>query len=291
MPSDEYIVNAIPADFNNDGYLDIALVITKLSSAGTEDSSFLLLGLGNGTTVSATGRQRMPIGLPQPFVADLSASLLPTLIGYRSGVDQLVSFTFNSDFSAPPKDSFDFITKPLLLDSKGPEVCRLAHPHSSAFVDLNGDCLADLFFFCQDEKTRKLFIQIWTANLVLDYAVQHSLESGDHYTFAHQYDLPPGAGQVSFSDMNADGTIDMVFAACPLGPSSCALHVLYNIQIPTCTEEKGPGLCRDARNLCTADSAFSFDFSSDQVFLSLTDIVKLAFYTHHRTIIVTSWQK
>ena len=83
LPLDEFIVNAIPADFNNDGYLDIALVISKLSSAGEDGSAFLLVGLGNGTSVAATGRLRMPIGLPQPFVADLSASLLPTLIGYR----------------------------------------------------------------------------------------------------------------------------------------------------------------------------------------------------------------
>ena len=161
-------------------------------------------------------------------------------------------------------------------------------------MDLNGDCLADLFFHCQDEKTRKLYIQIWTANLVSDYTVQHSLESGDHYTFARQYDLPQGTGQVSFSDVNADGTIDMVFAACPSGPSSCTLHVVYNIQIPTCSEEekegeKRAGLCRDARDLCRADSAFYFDFSSDNplvcfslyAFMHVNETSILIVLTHH----------
>lgn len=260
LQSNEYIVNAIPADFNNDGYLDIALVTTMLSLLGNEESSFLILGLGNGSTITSTGRKKMSITLPQPFVADITGTLVPVLIGYTLDQPaQLVYFTYNAQHNSDDtSNSFDFITKPFLLD--GPE-CKLAHPHSSSFVDLNGDCLADLLLHCFNEKTHTYFLQIWVAETVMNFDTQHEPK----YKFTMQTDLPEGAGQFSLADMNADGTIDIVFYTCSSSRNTdCAIHILYNSQIPTCSAN-GPTPCRDTHNLCTADASFKFEPDSNEV--------------------------
>ncbi|KAJ3327611.1 hypothetical protein HDU91_004354 [Kappamyces sp. JEL0680] len=60
--------------------------------------------------------------------------------------------------------------------------------------------------------------------------------------------------------MDADGTLDMVFSACP-SARDCSLHIVYNQQMPICRE--GSALpCRDPHNLCVADPAFQFDVKS-----------------------------
>lgn len=119
--------------------------------------------------------------------------------------------------------------------------------------------MADLFLFCVDEKTHKNYIQIWTAKV----EVTNFQEGG--YTFAQSYDLPDGTGQVSFADMNADGTIDLVFPVC--SADNCFIHILYNLQIPTCTasSDRSANACRDRHDLCVADPKFSFAFESQVV--------------------------
>ncbi|KAJ3348200.1 hypothetical protein HDU91_006620, partial [Kappamyces sp. JEL0680] len=72
------------------------------------------------------------------------------------------------DFVATPIQSQDRV---LFLDPSGNSSsmsdiissCSIPHPHSSAFVDLDGDCLADLFIICQDTTSRQLSAYIWVA--------------------------------------------------------------------------------------------------------------------------------
>lgn len=64
--------------------------------------------------------------------------------------------------------------------------CNPVHPHSNAFVDLNGDCMADIFMVCQE--TAGLSFQIWVND-----------ENG--FSLAMQQTLPKGIGQITFGDM------------------------------------------------------------------------------------------
>jgi hypothetical protein len=89
-------------------------------------------------------------------------------------------------------------------------VCTLADPHSSAVIDVNGDCLAgelrlswlrvllfnyftflDLFLTCQEPNLNHQTFQIWT----------RSPGAQGGYTLAREGSLPKGAGPVSFADM------------------------------------------------------------------------------------------
>jgi integrin alpha FG-GAP repeat containing protein 1 len=91
------------------------------------------------------------------------------------------------------------------------KLCTLAEPHSNAYIDLNGDCLpgkqrllqnltrilterplspTDIFLTCQGfGGTGERSFQIWTNN------------KSEGYNFAGEWDLPEGAGAISFADM------------------------------------------------------------------------------------------
>lgn len=140
--------------------------------------------------------------------------------------------------------------------------CQISNPHSNAVVDLNGDCLADLFLVCDEQGTSNKFFQIYLN-------VPSPTSSSPALQLAQLGRLPAGVQTVTFADMDRDGTLDMVFITCTRVDGrtgvgdGCELHVAYNIQTPLCTETenvKGNG-CRRPEELCVADPNFKFDLS------------------------------
>jgi integrin alpha FG-GAP repeat containing protein 1 len=134
-----------------------------------------------------------------------------------------------------------------LFDKSLTDRCTWANPHSNAFVDLDGDCLADLVFVCSKSSGSKS-IQIWSNRR--DQGFILSLEA----------DLPTGAGSLSFADIDGDGSIDIIFPVCQ--NKACSIHVVYNQQMGLCSKtQEIATTCRNAQQLCVADPNFTFDFS------------------------------
>jgi hypothetical protein len=80
--------------------------------------------------------------------------------------------------------------------------CRFPSPHFNAFIDLDGDCLADLFFVCLGGGSRRndperLEYQVWT----------NTKGGGDgkggKFVFKREGKLPRGTKSVTFGDMGA----------------------------------------------------------------------------------------
>jgi integrin alpha FG-GAP repeat containing protein 1 len=174
-----------------------------------------------------------------PFVADVRGNLEPALIAQRSTLNTAQSwhYSLNATFE------FDFFPQDIKFD-KPEQLCTIAHPHSNAFLDIDGDCLADLFLTC--ESNGKQSFQIWL----------NRKDQG--FVFHSTTELPIGTGPITFADMDADGTIDMVFSTCE--NQKCFIHVAYNSQIGLC--EKNTQNCRDPKQLCTSDPNFSFQFDT-----------------------------
>lgn len=143
------------------------------------------------------------------------------------------------------------------------QVCELSDPHSSAFVDIDGDCLPDLVLHCERPRTTSQYIQVW-----LNKGLQG-------YVLSKSYDLPKGSGSLSFADMNRDGSIDIIFPTCARQSSSagtgseCSLNIAYNRQAPVCSgiasewsgaDGSGQLKCRGYGELCVADDGFEFAF-------------------------------
>ncbi|KDN33505.1 hypothetical protein RSAG8_13406, partial [Rhizoctonia solani AG-8 WAC10335] len=143
----------------------------------------------------------------------------------------------------------------------------LAHP---ILLDSDGDMRLNLLGLDPDGEMR-----LWRNNddtsgtftLTAFQLSNRSPASQGGYVLAREGKLPQGAGQVSFADMDRDGTLDMVFPVCTSFSSQtgvgldCAIHIAYNTQIPLCPSaggiSSGGNKCRSPGNLCVADDAYS----------------------------------
>ncbi|KAI8919600.1 hypothetical protein BC831DRAFT_481146, partial [Entophlyctis helioformis] len=237
------ITNVIPGDFNYDGKLDFVL-FGQLDPGRTKDVDLyfqLFLGDGHG---SAEGMPNKNVAeISQPFIVDYDGTMVPSLMGHVRGEPNVLSvWTFNTT-------SLEFDVRRTELSSRAPggRECHLPNPHSSAFVDLNGDCLADIFLVCQDANNHMTY-QIWVNTKT------------DGFVFARQEALPHATDQISFADMDADGTMDMVFSTCTVG-IPCTINIAYNQQIGLCSDDS-TSPCRDPHDLCVADNGFAFDLTS-----------------------------
>ncbi|OWT41807.1 hypothetical protein C362_00168 [Cryptococcus neoformans Bt1] len=263
----ERIINVIPGDYNHDGHLDLLLMYDKSEGGGWWGSKAERLGMGVYLGGGPDGGFQeeswtLPLSVPsQPMIYDADGSLRPSLLGYQpteTGED-VVSWRNNGTgftLDIPQLRPMD-------------QICTMANPHSSAFVDIDGDCLPDLVLHCTRSKSIN-FIQIW-------------LNRGDAgYILTRSYDLPSGSGPISFADTNRDGSVDIIFPTCTRKSAStglgrdCNINIAHNKQVPLCSTEVSQwntdGLlkCRGWGDMCLSDENFEFSFDeSDASFTSI----------------------
>lgn len=262
---DKLVYNVVPADFNGDGRLDLLVMTGDEDQWWSKSDKSLQLtvvlgnesGFGERWELDKSGRH-------QPFVFDDEHNLLPSLLGYLPDGDRdnnLRSWK-NVDGSRMK------IGRPSLfpIDSG----CTLANPHSSAYVDMDGDCAPDVVLHCQSPKANNRKLQVYENR------------GTEGYVDANVIELPTYSRAVTFADMNRDGAVDIVFATCKRHmPSSglgeeCSINIGYNIQAPVCSgewsqyEKDGRLRCRGWGELCQSDPNWSFDFSEKRgTFLSV----------------------
>ncbi|KAJ7368771.1 hypothetical protein DFH08DRAFT_762818 [Mycena albidolilacea] len=251
------IQNVVPGDFTHSGKLDL-LVMAQSSTSNQLDLSVYTALPGGG--FDASNPLSVPASaLPQPIPIDVDGDMKIDLLGMtpssQGNSDSPFQVWQNIWNASEPLSPLFNVGDPLF---KGAQ-CTLASPHSNAVVDLNGDCLADVFLFCDNGHGGNTY-QIWVNN------------KADGFSLALQGPMPSGVRSVSFADVDRDGTIDMVFVTCSSVSTStgvgadCAMNIAYNKQLSLCTSgdsgvRKGVRTCRPPEDLCTADPAFTFDLS------------------------------
>ncbi|KAJ7168406.1 hypothetical protein C8R43DRAFT_984269 [Mycena crocata] len=252
------IYNVVPGDFTHSGKLDL-LVMAQSSTSNQLDLS-LYPALPSGGFDTSNPLTIPASALPQPIPIDVDGDMRIDLLGMTSSSQGSSSSPFQVwqnvwNASQPHSPLFD-VVDPLFKGSQ----CTLANPHSNAVVDLNGDCLADVFLLCDDGHGGKKY-QIWVNN------------KADGFSLALEGAMPSGVQTMSFADVDRDGTIDMVFSTCSSVSTStgvgtdCAINIAYNKQLPLCTSsadsgvKKGVRTCRPPEDLCTADPEFKFDLT------------------------------
>ncbi|TFK34872.1 hypothetical protein BDQ12DRAFT_688981 [Crucibulum laeve] len=250
------VYNVVPGDFTHSGKLDL-LIMSQSQTGNQMDMSVYPALIGGGFDVN----NPMPIPastLSQPIPIDVDGDLKIDLLGISSsskGSSPLQVWQNVWNASEPNSALFDIQDSPF----HGTQ-CILANPHSNAVVDLNGDCLADVFLVCDDGRGSKSY-QIWVNN------------KDEGFTLSQQGSLPSGTQSISFADVDRDGTIDLVFPTCSSVSSStglgsdCYINIAYNQQLKLCASttdsgiKKGVRTCRPPEDLCTADPDFKFDLT------------------------------
>ncbi|KAF9239681.1 hypothetical protein BU15DRAFT_74536 [Melanogaster broomeanus] len=257
-----------PGDFTLDGKLDILVM-----SANSADTLNMELYKGNHdgqstpiSVPSSTLSQPIPVDVD----GDMRIDLLGTVPSEKSSSNPLKVWknVWNASQSQPT------LFEPIDPPFNGAQ-CTLASPHSNAIIDLNGDCLADIFLICDEGSGRRSF-QIWV----------NDKDSG--FYLAQNDLLPSGVQAVSFADIDRDGTIDMVFPTCSSVSSTtgigtdCLINIAYNKQLPLCpsaasssTDKQGNQKCRLPQDLCTADPNFKYDLGLS----GTNDVRALSFVT------------
>ncbi|KAF5324887.1 hypothetical protein D9611_004159 [Ephemerocybe angulata] len=252
------IYNVVPGDFTHSGKLDV-LVMSQGESRDQMDLTLYPSLVGGGFDVQ-NPLTLPPSSIPQPIPIDIDGDMKIDLLGFSPHTsDKLQVWQNVWNASVPDSPLFKLMDAPL-PDAR----CTLSNPHSNAVVDLNGDCLADVFLVCDEGNGRKSF-QIWINN------------KDEGFSLAHKGSLPPGTQSISLADVDRDGTIDLIFSTCAsvsqltgIG-SDCYINVAYNHQLSLCKSttdsglKKGVRVCRPPDDLCTADPDFKFDLreSSD----------------------------
>ncbi|KAK9767766.1 hypothetical protein K7432_002149 [Basidiobolus ranarum] len=251
------ITNAVTGDFNYDGKLDVLLMGQK--NPAKDEDLLMRLYLGNGENEFSQSYTTLPSAtLAQPIALDYDGNMRTDLIGYPSDKPTQLSIWKNTVTNDPAK-LFEVIP----FTPAGGQVCKISNPHSNAFIDLDGDCLADLFVTCKDTDSGPTLFQVWTNN------------KNGQFKLGQQGTLPDGAGPVSFADMDGDGTMDMIFPVCPNG-ADCTIHIVYNQQKPLCNKSNQSN-CRKVGELCQSDANFKFDLdtsdnNSGHVVVAVKDI-------------------
>ncbi|KAI6111062.1 hypothetical protein F5141DRAFT_1112303 [Pisolithus sp. B1] len=258
-------------DFNGDQFLDmlslgsdqqeISIYLWNHDTWRDTLSMTLYAGNNDGTFAS------QPISVPpstlsQPIPVDINGDMKIDLLGMptdRRGSSNPVRVWKNNWNTSNSEAPLFELTDPSFNGSQ----CTLASPHSNAIIDLNGDCLADIFLVCDEGSGQRSF-QIWVNNK----------DAG--FTLTQYQSLPSGVQAISFGDIDRDGSIDMVFTTCSHVSSSgigsgCLLNIAYNKQLPVCpsttspsVNKQGEPICRSPVDLCSADPNFRFDLSTSQ---------------------------
>ncbi|KAF8655798.1 hypothetical protein AX16_002884 [Volvariella volvacea WC 439] len=252
------VLNVVPGDYTHNGKLDI-LVMSESQTRDTLDLAvYPALPAGGFDTSNVLSVPSSATA--QPLLVDINGDMKVDLLGMTpSSRDDSQSplKVWKNVWNASEEDSSLFnIEDPRFSGSQ----CKISNPHSNAVIDLNGDCLADLFLVCDNGRNGKSF-QIWINN------------KEDGFSLVQQGSLPSDLQSISFSDMDRDGTIDFVFTTCSHVSSStgigsdCYINIAYNKQLKLCSSttdtgfKNGVRVCRPPDDLCTPDSNFSFDLS------------------------------
>ncbi|EPQ58671.1 hypothetical protein GLOTRDRAFT_73218 [Gloeophyllum trabeum ATCC 11539] len=246
------VQNVVPGDYTQNGRLD--LLVMSHGQGSRLDMSVYMSSIEGGFDTAS------PIALPpstlqQPVPIDANGDMKIDLFGVASGGNGAFKVWRNVWNASDPRSSMFDVVDPQFDGTQ----CRLANPHSNAVVDLNGDCLADLFLVCDDAKSGDKYYQIWVNNKDAGFALERLGR------------LPSGVQAISFADIDRDGTIDMIFPTCSYVSSitgvgtDCYINIAYNKQLPLCASTTDSGIkngrrvCRPPEELCTPDVDFMYD--------------------------------
>lgn len=291
------VQNIMATDWNFDGILDILILFTH--SNGKKNDYYLCAFVQNDQEqlvetwnsrkmeqekqkIALQGQRNYYYSNIHPLIVDINNDGLPDLIGQQNNGSSFERFAWinqKGEFKSEAWDNLDmFQLEDVSGDSLNEEenqIAEISNPNSSAIVDLNGDCKADLVFTVYNKKDRNpntLFLEIWINTMIDGKGIFRKMKKN--------YQLPPNALQILFADFNADGSMDLIVPTCTKSKScdNCCvsddkIYYIPNIQKKICDKtwkQIDENICRPAYNLCS-ESEFELLKDVDDKYVSILD--------------------
>lgn len=222
------ITSVVPGDFDGDAYMDL-LVTTKATSA-SDDRLAVFVNWGASDTLNCTSETAEPLLYMrgEPLALDYNMDMIIDLFGMDVNGTRTF-WVFGTDRKAPQAHVMH-----LPANHEGG---ALSVPHSHAYLDLDGDFLADLFV------TTETHFEVWTgkerakgdtsggdvtttttmkstgAAVAVPEPAAADVEAHHPFVYSHKIDLPTGSyeklvGQSLFLDVELSGQLNQVLPIC-----------------------------------------------------------------------------
>lgn len=255
IDDDSKIINIIPADYNIDGYLDIA-IITLLEKTNKYKIHIVY---GNGITFNKDTVNIIELedAIDQPTILDINSDmqidfLYPTSNGIYGLLYNLNEY-IKTDISKDILNDSDTIKDHSSLQYK---------PNGIYTVDIDGDCYKDLILITYDKNdttNNTVMLEIWLNNHI-------------NYIYHSTTKLLQGYTNIVLGDFNTDGSIDIAIPYC-YPKDTCEdineIMIYYNVQKPICQGlDFGTQInsnCKLLDNICDKDINWTFPFINTNI--------------------------
>ncbi|RWS22207.1 T-cell immunomodulatory protein-like protein [Leptotrombidium deliense] len=201
----EKIVSLIPSDFDGDAILDVVVVTENYKERPNVLTLRLLRGSRNASSIQCDSLKEKAFAIVknQPLVLDINSDMISDLLAKEANGKWYV-------WLGSMDGNFTPVSFPLSTGNKNVKQqikVELKKHNSNAFIDLNGDFVADIFI------DGKGTFEYWLAD-------------PDGYTQPIRIETPKEFGSSSFCDINGDGKIDHLVPSCK--DSRCSILALKN---------------------------------------------------------------
>lgn len=244
---DRIITSVVPGDFDGDAYMDLLVTVRSSSSSNNADATSsaanetLDVYIHWGTTdalncsgdIGGDGEPLLRGLRGEPVALDYNHDMIIDLFGLNATTGERTFWLFGSDRRRGPR------AVPMRLPANH-DMDALSVPHAHAYLDLNGDFLADLFL------TTATHFEVWhgrkghrdanadatttptlaDADAVLDplAPVSMAVVAGlanitGGFEYSHKIELPTGpfnrhVGQSLFLDIELSGQLNQLLPVC-----------------------------------------------------------------------------
>ena len=215
----------------------------------------------------------------QPFIADFDGDFFPDLL-YQDDEGIKLTFQTANPFQHNTYKFDDYVLKSGVVSKKciePPPERVLASPGTVAYIDMDGDWVADIVMTTKDPSTNQVFLEIYMTILSKEEVHDPGFNFKTRYWLIKRVPLPEDIDPIlQIADFDREGMVDIL----GYSPSKKAIYIFLNGLKPRTDEQIG--LCKSMNVLDQDDVMFpALDGDTsvkDTEFVMMHKIAKIPYF-------------